>query len=166
MDKQFISKDMFLINQHLLTNKETVYSWLELIEGKVGVAPELGTKRYCSRGMYQTVVWSSSGDIFKDEGKPAETFHTPEMAWKMWALAFWLYHLNRGGKIYWRHKPELDTHIQKVSGIKPQDLHMSNWEITSYIVYARVFIDFVFIPPTNEDVTMKILHPNKLVEVW
>lgn len=54
---------------------------------------------------YLTTAIGADGRLGKAEGEPAALFDNPEIAWRMWKLAFTDWLSDRPGPIYWRLRP-------------------------------------------------------------
>ncbi len=124
-----------LDNHEGLDNEKAVMDWLEMIEKSCGVSPTIGNRFECEEtgDPYVEVLWDQSGGTASvDDFDVGVRVKTPEVAWKMWALAFWLYFAPRGGKIHWRVRPDMGC-IDDPEVYKPEEM--------GYHVYARLFVE-------------------------
>ena len=113
-------------------NEAAVVAWLAEIEESCGVSPLFGDSSICETGDdYVEIVCNRSGNLVFDGTAKRE--NTQELAWSKWVEAFLLYQKPRGGKIHWRHKPEM-TYVEKqAEGYPVHDI--------GYCVYSRLFVE-------------------------
>lgn len=127
---------MFSSKLGVLDSEEKVFDWLAEIEESCGVSPVIGNSEICKEveKSYVEVVCNGLGFMVSgDQLLVASREKSPEVAWMRWAEAFLSYQRPRGGKIHWRHRPEM-THVEKQAESYPH-------QEVGYCVYSRLFVE-------------------------